>query len=83
MRLPADWEPGPEGMAFAAGLGLANGRAATELDRFRDFWTAKSGKDATKADWLATWRNWVRKAVEIAPPAAGTKADSGRHYEVL
>lgn len=30
-------------------------------DRFRDYWIAKTGKDATKADWEATWRNWVRK----------------------
>lgn len=29
-------------------------------DKFRDYWTAKSGKDATKVDWAATWRNWVR-----------------------
>jgi len=30
-------------------------------DRFRDYWISKTGKDATKADWEATWRNWVRK----------------------
>jgi hypothetical protein len=29
-------------------------------DRFRDYWIAKPGKDGLKADWLATWRNWVR-----------------------
>lgn len=29
-------------------------------ERFKDFWIAKSGKDATKLDWEATWRNWVR-----------------------
>lgn len=28
--------------------------------KFRDYWIAKPGKDATKNDWLATWRNWVR-----------------------
>lgn len=28
--------------------------------RFRDYWIAKPGKDGRKADWLATWRNWVR-----------------------
>lgn len=35
-----------------------------EFERFRDYWVAKSGKDAAKADWLATWRNWIRKAVD-------------------
>jgi uncharacterized protein YdaU (DUF1376 family) len=27
---------------------------------FRDYWIAKAGKDGRKADWLATWRRWVR-----------------------
>lgn len=63
-RLPPDWDPGESGMAFAATQGLTNGRASAELAKFRDFWTAKTGQDATKADWQATWRNWVRRAVE-------------------
>jgi len=63
-RLPPDWTPGPDGMAFAATLGLVNGRADAELAKFRDFWSAKAGKDATKLDWQATWRNWLRRSVE-------------------
>lgn len=27
---------------------------------FRDHWHAKPGAGGRKADWLATWRNWVR-----------------------
>jgi hypothetical protein len=30
-------------------------------DEFRDYWIAKGGADARKADWKATWRNWVRR----------------------
>jgi uncharacterized protein YdaU (DUF1376 family) len=76
-RLPAGWDPGESGFAFAASQGLSNGRAQTEFERFRDFWTAKAGQDATKADWQATWRNWVRKAVEMVPrsSAAGRSDD--------
>lgn len=29
-------------------------------DRFRDHWTAAAGSKGVKADWPATWRNWVR-----------------------
>jgi hypothetical protein len=29
-------------------------------DRFADYWHAKAGREASKLDWLATWRNWVR-----------------------
>lgn len=32
--------------------------------RFRDYWRAKPGKDGTKVDWDATWRNWMRKAAD-------------------
>ena len=31
-----------------------------EAAAFRDHWCAKAGKEATKVDWLATWRNWCR-----------------------
>ena len=30
-----------------------------ELDCFVDYWTSR-GSGATKTDWVATWRNWVR-----------------------
>lgn len=40
-----------------------------EAAKFRDHWVSKSGKDATKLDWMATWRNWCRNA---RGPAAGT-----------
>jgi hypothetical protein len=33
-----------------------------EAEKFRDFWLGKPGKDGTKADWFATWRNWARRA---------------------
>lgn len=44
---------------------------------FRDHWTAKTGKDATRLDWLATWRNWVRRerAAPRAAPAGHKYAD--------
>jgi uncharacterized protein YdaU (DUF1376 family) len=29
-------------------------------EQFRDYWSAKTGSGATKLDWQATWRNWVR-----------------------
>lgn len=34
----------------------------TEHAKFVDYWTAKTGRDATKLDWEATWRNWMRNA---------------------
>ena len=40
-------------------------RASTE--RFVDYWRAKAGRDATKLDWPATWRNWMRTDYERTP----------------
>lgn len=34
----------------------------TQAATFRDYWSSKSGQGATKTDWEATWRNWVRRA---------------------
>ena len=47
-------------------------------DQFRDFWVAKPGKDGRKADWQATWRNWVRAQRTTTTPAS-TQKTTGRH----
>jgi uncharacterized protein YdaU (DUF1376 family) len=74
-RLPPEWEPGEDGFAFASAQGLANGRAQAEFEKFRDFWAAKAGQGATKADWQAAWRSWVRKAIEMAPTVRRVGSD--------
>ena len=50
------------------------------FDKFRDYWTAKAGKDGAKLDWLATWRNWVREERGSAgrtQPAKSSSAFAG------
>lgn len=49
-----------------------------EADKFADHWRGKSGKDARKADWPATWRNWCRsdicqRAHPLRPSGPGMK----------
>jgi hypothetical protein len=63
-RLPDDWMPTAEDGTFAIDQGLTPAEAQAEFDKFRDHWKAKSGRDATKVDWSATWRNWIRNAVK-------------------
>lgn len=41
-----------------------------ETEKFTNYWRAKAGKDATKLDWPATWRNWMMGAAERLPQAA-------------
>jgi hypothetical protein len=42
-----------------------------EHRKFVDYWTDKTGKDATKLSWEGTWRNWMRRASEAAPKSNG------------
>jgi hypothetical protein len=31
----------------------------TSTLRFHNYWLSKTGKDATKLDWVKTWQNWL------------------------
>jgi hypothetical protein len=55
-RLPEDFQPNLE----TALSEIPDLDAETEFARFRDYWRAKPGSGGTKADWPATWRNWIR-----------------------
>lgn len=68
-RLADDWRPNEAGRALAVSALGSNAAAHAELARFRDHWAAAPGQRGRKADWDATWRNWVRKAAEQAPRA--------------
>jgi hypothetical protein len=58
-RLLASWEPSQLDVRFALERGLPRTRLPLEAEKFRNYWTAKSGVSASKRDWSATWRNWV------------------------
>ncbi|WP_273721082.1 MULTISPECIES: DUF1376 domain-containing protein [unclassified Bartonella] len=58
-RLPDDFEPDYD---FALAEGLPPERIKAEIAKFRDYWRSKAGANATKTDWQATWRNWVRNS---------------------
>jgi 5-methylcytosine-specific restriction endonuclease McrA len=67
-RIPPDWNPSPADRLFAISKGMSGARINTEAEKFRNYWTAKSGAAATKLDWAATWRNWVLSSLERTPP---------------
>lgn len=85
-RLAPDWAPTFDPVAFAAPLGLTAAEVAHELAQFRDHFLAATGAVASKLDWDATLRKWLRRAgndkrnralryggnVGIGPPAANT-----------
>lgn len=67
-RLEPDWKPSAELAEWAASERPDLDIPAT-VDSFVDFWKAKSGKDAAKLDWDATFRNWVRSQRQQFKPA--------------
>jgi DNA-binding transcriptional MocR family regulator len=59
-RIAPNWAPTITDYAFASSAGMTREDINREADKFRDYWIAKSGREACKLDWSATWRNWVR-----------------------
>jgi len=51
-----------------------------EHRKFCDYWAAKAGSGATKVDWNATWRNWIRRAGEDAPVRASGRPAAARSW---
>ena len=58
-RLQDNWQPSDDMIQFCL-------QERPDLDwkfvsdGFRDYWIAQVGVKGRKADWSATWRNWVR-----------------------
>lgn len=67
-RLPVDWLlPKAWGeWALTEFPAWTPDKVRTEAAKFADHWHATAGKDAIKADWLATWRKWCRTAEDFA-----------------
>lgn len=65
-RLPDGWEP-PTGVVAQMRSDHPHIDLRAEHAKFIDYWRGKAGRDARKADWTATWRNWIRRADEQRP----------------
>lgn len=80
-RLPKNWQPSRELKSWAL-----NERPGMDLQRvidsFTDYWIAKTGQAATKLDWGATFRNWVRNekpngsSKQNSRPSAASRQDA-------
>jgi len=69
-RLPDNFKPDQE---WSKAQGLSTDRLLAEFEKFKDYWRGAAGAKGVKLDWQATWRNWIRAAIERsggrAPPA--------------
>lgn len=67
-RLSPEWAPSEADKDWlrAKWVGVTGTIYNSELEKFRNYWLAKSGKDAAKLDWSRTWQNWMLNAQERA-----------------
>jgi hypothetical protein len=60
-RIPADFVPDASVEAIARELKFSQRDWSDWFAEFKDYWSARSGRDACKIDWQATARNSVRR----------------------
>lgn len=75
-RLPQSWAVSPEMRDWARRM-VPLVDLGYEDQKFQDYWRGKSGQGATKRDWMATWRNWMRRADEELQRRGGNRAANG------
>jgi hypothetical protein len=79
-RLPPDWHPSAEDTLFCK-TERPDLRPSEVAKRFYDHWIAKPGKDGRKANWSATWRNWVRNEKQQPAARGSAGAPAGTVYD--
>ena len=74
-RLPDNWQPSDDMIQFCR-TERPELQVQMVIDSFRDHWIAAPGAKGRKADWSATWRNWVRN--QRAQPGASKSYESAK-----
>jgi hypothetical protein len=78
-RLPSGWQPSQQLLEHAAAKGHDRHDVLEIADAFRDHWLASTSRTATKLDWDAAFRTWLRRERERAAdrrPGGAIKLDA-------
>lgn len=67
-RIPEDWSVTAElgNWALEQNPEWSNEDVLRIGVKFKNHWLSKSGKDARKIDWKATWQNWILNEIDYA-----------------
>ncbi len=74
-RLPEEWQP-PDEVIRKMRDEYPYLNLRLEHDKFTDHWNGQPGAKGRKADWTATWRNWMRRAAENPVTSRNGKASA-------
>jgi hypothetical protein len=66
-RLPEDWQPKENDIRIMKEH-FPSIDLKLETHAFRDYWASVAGARGKKADWDATWRNWIRNSYKRHKP---------------
>jgi hypothetical protein len=66
-RLPEDWVLPLEWRKYASEHGYSSKEIDALAEDFRDYWVSRTGSDAMKASWKATWQMRVRQYKKYNP----------------
>ena len=82
-RLQPDWKATDRMLAFCESE--RPDLIAKEIEEtFRDYWVAQPGQKGRKADWEATWRNWVRNQKKtLQRPSIASKSQNQMTADLL
>lgn len=67
-RISEDWVLSKHLGEWAMDEGATREMVQSQAEQFKDYWIGVAGAKARKADWDATWRNWIRKAITDTKP---------------
>jgi hypothetical protein len=74
-RLSDGWKP-DQSVIDAMGAEYPHIDLLAEHAKFTDHWLSTAGQRGVKADWNATWRNWIRREAE-SPRRSGPTGGAG------
>jgi len=78
-RLAPEWQLPRAWGEWAVEQGLEAAVVRQEAEVFHDYWIAQAGSKGIKADWQATWRNWIRR--KATSPNNKTFAEKTQDYK--
>ena len=67
-RLPDRWAPARSPGNQQIEQQFTQDELRDQLQRFGDYWRSQPGQKGVKTDWDATWRNWLRKSLDMRKP---------------
>jgi hypothetical protein len=66
-RIPEGFAVDDEMRRWATDSGLGHLDLQAITVEFVDYWVGVAGAKGVKLDWVATWRNWIRRKAQDAP----------------